>query len=352
MAATGQNRRIAGFRNPLGTAGAPPYPLLLDLGAGDPSDFLEPYVTAPPSRSDRAGYPDALYVSRDRVDGLDRLASPAPGKAGLHVTRYLMTRPDFGLTSPSPYADSQIAVVHLAACGQRDVWCDGRHIPKPPVLPGGLGIYDRRRAWVADVRGPFHTVNFEIPRWKLDELAEELRGPRIDTLVCPADAPGDEALRHLALALLPALTKPWEASSLFVEHVLAAASTHLARKYGGLQATPARAQGGLTPWQERCAKDMMLANLETDVRLTDLAGACGLSTSYFSRAFKQATGLPPYRWLLEQRVAAAKRMIESTRAGLSDIALACGFADQCHFTRVFSKLAGCSPGAWRRLRQG
>ena len=48
----------------------------------------------------------------------------------------------------------------------------------------------------------------------------------------------------------------------------------------------------------------------------------------------------------------AKRMIENTNDGLSAIALACGFADQCHLTRIFSRLAGCSPGAWRRMRQG
>jgi len=40
--------------------------------------------------------------------------------------------------------------------------------------------------------------------------------------------------------------------------------------------------------------------------------------------------------------------MKETDASLTDIALACGFADQSHFTRVFSKFAGVSPGTWRR----
>ena len=304
-----------------------------------------------PSRLERAGHPDAPFTSRDRLDGLDQIVSCTPGKADVRVTRYLRNRPDHGLTSPSPVLDAHIAVVHLLPCGARDIWCDGRPLRKTPTPAGGIGIYDCRHSWVADLRDPFHTVTFELPRWKLDDMTDELRAPKIDTLVCPADAPVDEAMRHLALALLPALARPWETNSLFADHLLAAVTTHLARTYGGLTSSSPRAQGGLAPWQERCAKDLMLANLPSDVTLADLAEACGLSAGYFARAFKQTTGLPPHRWLLEQRVALAKPMIENTNDNLADIALACGFTDQSHFTRIFSKLAGRSPGAWRRLRR-
>ena len=66
-------------------------------------------------------------------------------------------------------------------------------------------------------------------------------------------------------------------------------------------------RGGLSPWQERRAKEAMNANLHGDVSIAELARECGLSNSHFARAFKQATGRPPYQWLLEGRVETAQR---------------------------------------------
>ncbi len=40
-----------------------------------------------------------------------------------------------------------------------------------------------------------------------------------------------------------------------------------------------------------------------------------------------------------------------TNASLAEVALSCGFTDQCHFTRVFTSIAGVSPGAWRRANR-
>ena len=49
----------------------------------------------------------------------------------------------------------------------------------------------------------------------------------------------------------------------------------------------------------------------------------------------------------------AKNLLRKQEKTLSDVALACGFADQSHFTRVFTRMTGISPGAWRRgLEQG
>jgi AraC family transcriptional regulator len=84
------------------------------------------------------------------------------------------------------------------------------------------------------------------------------------------------------------------------------------------------------------------------VSLKDLAAACGLSVSYFVRAFKASTGDPPHRWMLRHRIERAKAQLGETEARLADIAIACGFADQSHFTRVFKSFVGLSPAAWRR----
>jgi AraC-like DNA-binding protein len=58
--------------------------------------------------------------------------------------------------------------------------------------------------------------------------------------------------------------------------------------------------------------------------------------------------MPPHRWLLAQRARRAKELLERTKIPISDIALECGFADQSHLTRVFTRVFQLSPAAWRR----
>jgi len=123
---------------------------------------------------------------------------------------------------------------------------------------------------------------------------------------------------------------------------------HLSKTYGSL--TPPRLRGGLAPWQERRAKEMMLAHMDGDLPLADLAQACGLSRSHFARAFRETTGLPPHRWLMQARLDRAKDYLRTSQLLLGQIAHLCGYADQSHFTRTFSRAMGCSPVAWRRLQ--
>jgi len=115
-----------------------------------------------------------------------------------------------------------------------------------------------------------------------------------------------------------------------------------------IQASAAPKGRMLTPLQERRVTSRLLDDLAGDTSLSELAALCGLSRSYFIRAFKQITGMPPYRWLLMQRVKHAKALLRGTKLPIAEIAVACGFADQSHLTRVFSKAFRISPAAWRR----
>jgi AraC-like DNA-binding protein len=53
---------------------------------------------------------------------------------------------------------------------------------------------------------------------------------------------------------------------------------------------------------------------------------------------------------MARRIEAVQRRLLETSASLSEIALACGFADQSHLTRVFRAQVGQSPAHWRRMR--
>jgi AraC-like DNA-binding protein len=105
---------------------------------------------------------------------------------------------------------------------------------------------------------------------------------------------------------------------------------------------------GLAPWQLQRLGAFVDANLDGDLAVSDLAAACSLSPSHFSRAFSASMGVPPHRWLVRCRIERSKALLLGSVDRLSHIALACGFVDQSHFTRVFVRYVGESPGRWRR----
>jgi AraC-like DNA-binding protein len=108
------------------------------------------------------------------------------------------------------------------------------------------------------------------------------------------------------------------------------------------------ARGGLAPWQMRRATELLRGRLDGDVSLSELAAECKISVSHFARSFKQAIGQTPHRWLVHRRVDAAKNLMLHSGMRLSEIAVGCGFADQTSFNRTFKKIAGITPGDWRR----
>jgi AraC-like DNA-binding protein len=128
--------------------------------------------------------------------------------------------------------------------------------------------------------------------------------------------------------------------------VLASMLARLTNAFRSRPATGRRKERGLAPWREQLAKELMRKHIEHGIRSVELAHACGLSTGTFAARFRRSTGTTPHQWLMSHRVKHAIGLMDSSLP-ISDIALRSGFADQAHFTRVFSARVGVTPGAWR-----
>jgi AraC-like DNA-binding protein len=118
-----------------------------------------------------------------------------------------------------------------------------------------------------------------------------------------------------------------------------------------LAAPPGQGKSGLAVPALKKVTAAIKGDLARDWSVEALAGTLGLSAGHFSRSFRGATGASPRQWIIQQRIDAAMDKLLMTREPLSEIAIACGFAEQAHFTRTFKRLVGTSPGAWRRCHQ-
>jgi AraC-like DNA-binding protein len=84
------------------------------------------------------------------------------------------------------------------------------------------------------------------------------------------------------------------------------------------------------------------------VRSAELEGVTGLTRYELARQFRAAYGTSPYRYSLLRRLDSARRRL-LTGARTVDVALAAGFADQAHFTRMFAATYGVTPGRYAQL---
>ena len=97
--------------------------------------------------------------------------------------------------------------------------------------------------------------------------------------------------------------------------------------------------------------DYIMAHLDQDLTLADLAKVAGLSPSYFLRAFKGATGRTPHRHLMERRVQQACDLLRRSDRPLAEITYCCGFASQSHMTDVFKRHMDITPGRYRQAHR-
>lgn len=104
----------------------------------------------------------------------------------------------------------------------------------------------------------------------------------------------------------------------------------------------------LSPARLRNVLGWIEANLAESFGLAEMAGSVCLSPYHFSRAFKGATGQTPRAYVTARRIEKAKECLADHDLPLAQIAHICGFADQSHFTALFGRHAGMTPGAWRR----
>lgn len=102
-----------------------------------------------------------------------------------------------------------------------------------------------------------------------------------------------------------------------------------------------RCSCGLRPGWRVC--EYIEANLTQDLSLHELAAVAEFSVPHFKVLFRQSTGIPAHRYVVERRVERARQLILGGAHSMTDIALDAGFAHQSHMTRCVQRVLGLGP---------
>jgi AraC-like DNA-binding protein len=198
--------------------------------------------------------------------------------------------------------------------------------------------------WAA---GPFDYLHYYVSRDLLDRVAA-------DNGIAPVDSfrmvffERDLVVAQLTKTILNQVRNREPLNMLALEDVSLLVSTHLLQHYGNGKGV-LRAQPSLEIWQRIRTEEMLRAHLEGEIRIADLASACQLSPSHFSRCFRQSFGTSVHQWLIKLRIDAAKNLLREPELTLAEVGFRSGFCDQAAFTRAFTTLEGTTPFRWRKL---
>lgn len=306
-------------------------------------------ITASPAGAMQSVPFESSVARKFRLDHAPTLFAQRDRGAPLAFTHLKADGAFRGTTVAARLDEAFTFQVAMAPMQTGDIWINGRH-SKLPVPGGSSFIFDLTTNPIANLKPPFEYVRFYLPVRTMEELAYEQGLRPVGGLKASAAALDDEVMRGLAMSLLPALRRPGIRNTMFLDAIALAFHAHAVCVYGG-RAGRRTGAAGLAPWQLRRIEAFMEAHLGGDPSIHELARECCLSPSYFARAFAQSTGLPPHRWLLKMRVEKAKELLLAGDMDIAQIALACGFFDQSHLSRVFVRWEGCGPGRWRRLHR-
>jgi AraC family transcriptional regulator len=139
-----------------------------------------------------------------------------------------------------------------------------------------------------------------------------------------------------------------EGGALYVDAVARQVVIHLLRKYASVSLRPLPSAGCLSIEEKRKVVEYIDATLDGSVSLEDLAQQLNMGACAFARSFRNSMGVAPYEYVVRRRIDRARRLLKETGDPVKMIALGCGFSDQAHLTRMFTRHVGMPPASFRR----
>ncbi|MFE2181707.1 helix-turn-helix domain-containing protein [Streptomyces sp. NPDC059455] len=297
---------------------------MLDVVCDAPDFDLEPYAgfDANPyvertfSSWDRLGWRSLLLQRFDHTARVERMALPATDDLHLVLT---------------VAGDAAMETCTGGRWRQRH-WTPGQLDMAVP----GVASVRRYRSVV-----PMRTLQVHIPRVTVARTVEQLGGERVDyERMAAAVASGDPLVEHTMRSLGAA----GEVDDLYAESAATFLAVHVLSC--GVRPPKVDRSGAAGPWVHK-AVAMMRDRLGGPLTVADLAAEAGFSVYHFIRAFKDATGQTPHRYLTRLRIEEAQRLLRAGGLSVAQVATRCGFGSPGSLSTAFLRHTGVRPSAYR-----
>jgi len=245
---------------------------------------------------------------------------------------------------PERIAGSHLIAVHFRPA--KLVWFLGGRAQTKIMKRGSLDIVPQGTLLGGYSKDETEFLMLALDPRLVEQVASEVGGVNHVELIRKLGI-RDAQIEHICLALKAELEAGCPSGRLYGDALAVALAAHLLGKYA-VQITSAQSHcAGLPACKLRRVIEYINDNLTDDLTLAEIAHVAAMNPHYFSRAFKQATGTPPHRYVTNCRVERAKKLLAQDELPLVEIGLSVGFQNQSHFTTLFHKLTGVTPKAYR-----
>ena len=221
------------------------------------------------------------------------------------------------------------------------------------LVPGNVSLLTRAEPsqwhWSADIEVThLYLSGHALGRVSADIFDRDIADVRLRDILKVDDA----VLRGAIATMEDEVRTNSLGGQLFVDALATQICVQILRHYSLVtfrEKTVARA--GLSSLQAKIVSRYIEAHLDQQLRLEELAKVAHLSVTHFLRQFKGRFGCAPHVYVIQRRLACARRLLEKTRLSIKEVAAGSGFSDQSHMTRAFQKYLRTTPRLYRVVTQ-
>lgn len=223
---------------------------------------------------------------------------------------------------------------------------DGGGEKKTRVPDGSVSMLSSQEIVGARQYGASMVFPLAIENSTMERVCEDVPGNRRVEWIARPDVE-DPTLRNLMAAMVEDLRAGCPAGRIFGESLVNAIAAYTAHKYAVFSCRFPEYRDGLSARRLKDVLDYVHANLGSNLCVAEIARVTFISPYHFGKLFKRSTGQTLHQYILGERIRKAETLLAATNLGLAEIALMIGLANQSHFTTVFKKKKGVTPGSYR-----